>query len=204
MSSEVDCHVSLECSRKSKIRGSFNKLCEISPKELPKKKNTVYSCTFFKKSNSDGSSHVPDFQQKFIYWPLRPKPFLYGIFRVFFSLWTIFSTPVQPRKTFGSLKKIFDQTCFSVLIKHSSVNFIWFELLSQQKLDDKPLLKPRTLWFATFFNNIKSDIFVRIQILFLGINHIQTIQGLTQNLNQLTLSKNWPCIASSSCERVGK
>ena len=53
-----------------------------------------------------------------------------------------------------SLTKIF----FSVYIIYSSVNFLWFALLSHQKFDNRSLSKPGDLWFAAISNSLKINV----------------------------------------------
>ena len=103
----------------------------------------VYMCTFSKEINGDESSHCPeDFQHDLLYRLLCPEIFLYQRVNVFplnglsFSLRFVVVNPLAS----SSVKIILAKTCFSTHITYSSVNFIWFALLSHQKFDDRPLL----------------------------------------------------------------
>ena len=63
------------------------------------------------------------------------------------TLWTIFSTWAHSDKSMFNpfVKVFFDKICFFVHITHSSVNFTWFVFLSHQRIDRRPLFKPRAL-----------------------------------------------------------
>ena len=42
--------------------------------------------------------------------------------------------------------------------QNSSVNLTWFALLSYQKIDDRPLVKPEALWYAAILNSLETNI----------------------------------------------
>ena len=132
--------------------------------------NTIYSCTFFKEINSDGSFHVPeDFQHDLLYWLLNPELFCFTLLeslcvstqnflllenQCVSTLWTIISTQAcSDKPMFGSFVNIFWQ-------KHINHTFFFkfsMACTSQppKKIDEILLFKPRTLWFATILNSPK-------------------------------------------------
>ena len=68
--------------------------------------------------------------------------------------------------------------CFSIHITHSSVNFMWFTLLSQQKFDDRCLFKPEALFgLPPFWIASKQIIFTK--------NQFQTITFMEKNSEKM-------------------
>ena len=77
----------------------------------------------------------------------------------FSSAWTVFFTKARNGKPmFRPFINILTKTYFSILIRHSSVNFTWFALCSKQKLINRTLLKP-VIWCRSysFKINIKNN-----------------------------------------------
>ena len=70
------------------------------------------------------------------------------------------------------------KTCFSIYIRHFSVNFSWFALLNYQKFDDRSVFKPGT--FSLIFHHFElpqNNYFCKIEII-VAINSLQTMQSL--------------------------
>ena len=118
---------------------------------------------FFKKINNEGSFHVPkDCQHDLLFWTEAS--------RIFSLPWTDLSS--QARRSKVHLKSFFlTKKCFSLHITHFFENFTWFAFLSDQKSDDRPLFKPRTLCL------ICSQYFCEIEKIS-TTNHFQTIHNL--------------------------
>ena len=55
------------------------------------------------------------------------------------------------------------------LYTHSSVNIIWFIIVCYRIFNDRPLFKPRSLWYVAILNILKTNIFARKKW-FLAIN----------------------------------
>ena len=71
--------------------------------------------------------------------------------------------------------------CFSIHITHSSVNFMWFSLLSYTKFNDRPRFKPGALCLIFHHFELRQNkYFYNIKIIF-PMNQFQTIQIYGKN-----------------------
>ena len=117
--------------------------------------NTVYSCTFFKEINSDGSLYIPEgYQHKLLYWLLCPEVFLYWRVGLLLLKGLSFQLGFVADHLFSPFVNIFflTSTYFSVYItSRFSVNFTWFAFLSHQKFDETTVQAWST-GFATILN----------------------------------------------------
>ena len=138
---------------------------EISPKNLIIG-STVYSCTFFQWNQQWWGFYVlEDNQHYLLYWPQRLELFLYPMVIVFLLPKL---SEIRSCKTHDSpfVKRFLTKKCFAVNMAHSSVNFIWFALLSHQKFHDRLLFLPwSTLFDLSTFLYPKTKYFFKIKII---------------------------------------
>ena len=79
----------------------------------------------------------------------------------------------------------------------SSVNFIWFALLSHQKFDDRPLFKPGAL-ICHHSEQPQNNFFCEIKIIF-ALDQFQTMQSLDQEKKIILLFQiNFPNLLNDS------
>ena len=131
------------------------------------RESTVYRCTFFREMESDGFFHVSeDYQYDLLYWLLHPGLFHCRRFSIIpfhgLSFCIGFATTILIN-VLSTCKHFYTKTFSSEHITHSSVNFTWFVLLSQLKINDRLLFEFKALWFSTILNRLKENIFVRLK-----------------------------------------
>ena len=140
--------------------------------------STVYSQTSFKKIKW----WVLSCHRSLIAWSslVNLELFLYQRISVFPHYGLSFLTQAcSSRPMFSTFVKILGAKIWIfVLTTHSSVNFIWFALLIKKKFDNRPLLKPETLFLICHHSELpQNKYFCKIKIIF-AIHQFKTMQSL--------------------------
>ena len=104
--------------------------------------STVYSCSFFKKINSDGSFHVSkDSQHDLLYWLLHLELFSLSESQGFSTIWAKTYKPeyfqfniIVANSCLVHSNIFLTKTCFSLHLSHSFVKFTFLQFITSKNL----------------------------------------------------------------------